>query len=149
MSLVMACVGATFASAAETFTPEVNRQASEVFETVMSPYCPGKLIANCPSSAAAELRQDIRRRIADGASADEIRQELLDTYGEAVRAAPEAEGFNLLAWLAPPAALLAAVVATVLWMRRRSASIASGKSAQPLDADDRARVREALDRLAD
>lgn len=138
------------AVATETYSAEVQSEAAEVFGSVMSPYCPGKLIANCPSPAAGELREDIRRRIAEGESAEVIREELVSTYGEAVRAAPEATGFNMLAWLIPPLSLLVGAVGVFWWMRSR-AGVVEEPEAQPerSDAGDRARLREELSRLDD
>jgi cytochrome c-type biogenesis protein CcmH len=132
-------------AAARDFSPEVENEASEVFHSLMSPYCPGKLIADCPSSKAGELREGIRERIAAGESGDDIREELLATYGEAVRAAPRARGFDLLAWLLPPLVVLLGAVFAVLWLRRRRGESGDGAAvASPPAAIDE-RTRERLD----
>jgi formate-dependent nitrite reductase complex subunit NrfG len=142
---VVACVGL---AAASQYTPEVEREASRVSGSVMSPFCPGRLIADCPSPAAIELREQIRKRIAAGETAEAIQAELLDTYGEFVRAAPTGKGFDLAAWLVPPIGLALAAIAVMLWMRRRGAKLApeSADTVSVLNAADRARIEAELEK---
>lgn len=133
-------------AAASQYTPEVEREAARVTGSVMSPFCPGRLIADCPSPAAIELREQIRKRIAAGETAEGIQAELLETYGEFVRAAPTGKGFDLAAWLVPPLALAVAAVAVMLWMRRRGAKVApeSADAGTVLNAADKARIEAEL-----
>ncbi|HET9063564.1 MAG TPA: cytochrome c-type biogenesis protein [Candidatus Binatia bacterium] len=142
---VLAFVGLAVAS---QYTPEVEREAARVTGSVMSPFCPGRLISDCPSPAAIELREQIRKRIAAGETAEAIKAELLETYGEFVRAAPTAEGFDLAAWLVPPIALALATVAVMLWMRRRGAKVApvSADAGSVLNAADKARIEAELEK---
>ena len=137
-------------SSAKDFPPEVEREAGRVFGSVMSPYCPGRLIADCPSGAAVELRENIRERIAAGESADAIREELYETFGAYVRAAPPAEGFDLLAWVVPPILLGVSAVLILLWIRRRQPEAApTDDAAGPvLDQDAKARIARELGRIS-
>ncbi len=130
---------------ARDFSPEVEHDAGKVFGSVMSPFCPGKLIGDCPSPAAVELRETIRERIEAGESADAIRDELYDTYGEVLRAAPTFEGFDLLAWLVPPVLISLCALAILIWIRRRRTDLSTTAGSPPeLDAASRARVEAAL-----
>jgi cytochrome c-type biogenesis protein CcmH len=127
------------------FSPEVEHEAGKVFGSVMSPFCPGKLIGDCPSPAAVELRETIRERVQAGESADTIRAELYDTYGEALRAAPTGKGFDLLAWLVPPVLIALCALAILVWIRRRRTDPSTTAGSLPeLDAKSRARVEAAL-----
>jgi cytochrome c-type biogenesis protein CcmH len=130
---------------ARDFSPDVNREAAKVFGEVMSPFCPGKLIADCPSPAAMELREEIKERIAGGASAADIRQELYTTYGEKVRAAPTMEGFDVAAWLVPPVVVVVGAAALLVWIRRRRVD-SGGVEAGPakLDAKSKALIEAEL-----
>ncbi len=71
---------------------------------------------------AVRMKQFIRTRIAAGDSKGEIKDQLVAQFGKGVLAAPEQEGFDLLAWVLPIAGLLAGgAVVTVLawrWTRR-------------------------------
>lgn len=82
---------------APRFPVGVETAASRLFNSTMSPFCPGLLLANCPSPQAGVLRDTIRAWIAAGVPADSIRAVLLARYGEEVRATPPARGFGLLA----------------------------------------------------
>jgi len=63
---------------------QIEKDASEIYNSLLSPFCPGRLIANCPSSQAADLRNEIRDRLEAGATKDEVVDELYATWGEEV-----------------------------------------------------------------
>ncbi len=71
---------------------------------------------------AVRMKAFIRERIAAGDSKSEIKSRLVAQFGKGVLAAPEREGFDLLAWVLPVAGLLAAAAAVTLllwrWTRR-------------------------------
>jgi cytochrome c-type biogenesis protein CcmH len=70
----------------------------------------------CPESdrMRGELRDDIASNMGD----KEILTAFSSKYGVTVLAAPTTHGFNLVAWIAPFAVLLAALCGTVLVVRR-------------------------------
>jgi cytochrome c-type biogenesis protein CcmH len=70
---------------------EVDANAQRIFSSVMSPYCPGKLLADCTSPAAGELRAEIRSRLAAGEPPDAIERELYARFGDSIRAVPAAD----------------------------------------------------------
>ncbi len=124
----------------------IETNASHIFSTLMSPFCPGRLIANCPSSAAAELREKIRGQLAQGATVEEITNDLYATYGDGIRSMPEATGFGLLAWAAPGAFFVVAGVFLALWIRStaRKSAPPAGTDAEELDAESAALLEEEL-----
>lgn len=79
-----------------------NRIAGEV----MSPFCPGVTLENCPSNAAVALRARIVSWAEMGWSKDRIMDRLVDEYGPTIRAIPPKSGSGLWAWLAPALVLL-------------------------------------------
>src|SRR5512134_3531419 len=91
---------------APRFPAEVETAASRIFSSTMSPFCPGLLIANCPSPGAAELKETIREQLAAGMTPDSVRALLFAAYGPEIQATPPASGFGLLAWLVPGLALV-------------------------------------------
>lgn len=121
---------------------EVPRAAREVYDGVMSPFCPELLLANCPSPQADSLRRAIAVRAAAGETRAHLEADLLATYGDVVRAAPPGRGFGLVAWLAP-AALLAAAGGWVTRWSRRSAHRGAGPEAPRHRADRPLAVRGA------
>ncbi|MFN2588524.1 MAG: cytochrome c-type biogenesis protein CcmH [Actinomycetota bacterium] len=142
--VLVALVGGTPAAAAAS--PEVV--ANAVAQEVMSPYCPGVTLHDCPSAAAQEMRAEIGVWAEGGMSKEQILDRLEADFGPSIRAVPPAEGSGLLAWLLPAVAVVAgATVATVLarrWARRPAAAPAPADAVPPEAA---ARLSAELDRL--
>ncbi len=95
----------------------------------------------CPNSTG-ELNE-LRSGIADGKNDKEILASFAVKYGAVVLAAPTTEGFDLVAWIAPFAVFGAALLGTVLLVRRWSVG-ATPMMADPdlagADPDERARL---------
>ena len=68
---------------------------------LMSPYCPGRTLASCPSPQAAELVQWIVVQEAAGATREEVVEMLIERFGEEILGAPPAKGITLWAYLLP------------------------------------------------
>ena len=113
----------------------INREARRIFETVMSPYCPGRTIANCPSPEAAELQTAIRRELRSGKAPEEVKEELYATFGDEIRSAPRASGFGLLAWAIPGLALLGGGLGLAAWLRRTRLPQPADASSVPAEID--------------
>jgi cytochrome c-type biogenesis protein CcmH/NrfF len=109
--------------------------AYELAAELMSPFCPGRTLADCPSPNAASIRMWIVVQAAAGRTRDDVQAELYERYGDVMRPAPRAEGFGLL-------------VALVLRrMTRRGAAPAQAVAApRPLDPELERRVDEELAR---
>lgn len=77
---------------------------------------------------AQRMKAYVRSRLAAGASADEIKSELVDQFGPLVLAEPPRRGFHLLAWVLPLAGLAVGgvVVGLLAWTwssQRRSSAV--------------------------
>jgi cytochrome c-type biogenesis protein CcmH len=115
--LALALVGAAPARASE----ERPTQA-ELEGELVCPTCHTTLDqSNAP--VALRMKAFIQERIAAGDSKSEIKEQLVAQFGKGVLAAPEREGFDLLAWILPIAALLVAAgaVTALLWRWTRRA----------------------------
>ena len=97
-------------------TPEDT--ANDVSEQIMSPYCPGVTLHDCPSDAAVALRDRIEGMAEQGMGRPEIIAVLEQEYGESIRAVPPASGSGLGAWLLPGLAALMGAGAGWLLLRR-------------------------------
>lgn len=102
---------------------------------LMSPYCPGRTLATCPSPQAAELVQWIVAQEAAGATQEQVIEMLVDRFGEDILGTPPAEGFTLWAYILPVIgfALGGGIVVLVLWRVVRGGA-ASDDPSQPLAA---------------
>ena len=95
---------------------------AELETEVMCPTCHTTLDQSS-APIADRIRAFIRARIAAGATKSEIKHALVQEFGESVLASPPKRGFNLLAWVLPPVAVVAGAgvlaVLAVRWSRRR------------------------------
>jgi cytochrome c-type biogenesis protein CcmH len=97
---------------------------------------------------------DLKAAIAAGKSDREIKDLFVAKYGAVVLAAPSGEGFNLVAWIAPFAVFGAALLGTVLLVRRWASrpegrtQAAGGPEMASLDPAEQAR-REKIRRETD
>lgn len=136
--------------AAQQYSAEVETAAGKIFASTMSPYCPGRTLATCPSPQAADLRDEVKAWVAAGIPPDSIQAMLYARYGESVRAAPRAEGFGLIAWVVPGlVVVVGALLLLVRLARGRGAAQASppGAGDHQLGASDQERIDRELSRL--
>ena len=99
---------------------------------------------------ARRMKAYIRERLAAGASAEEIKDELVAQFGRGVLAEPPKRGFDLLAWVLPLAgvALGAVVVGALAWSWSRGRDDSEPVAGEPpLDPELDRRVDEELARF--
>ena len=87
---------------------------------LMSPFCPGRTLADCPSPDAATLRAWILVQEAAGRSRADVEAELLERYGEQLLSAPRARGFGVTAYAIPIGVFLAGGGLVWLFLRRQT-----------------------------
>jgi cytochrome c-type biogenesis protein CcmH/NrfF len=115
----------------------VEEWAQRLNSDMMSPYCPGRTLTDCPSPQAAELRAWVREQERLGRTREDVEAQLERLYGEVVRSAPRAQGWGLTAYLIPAGAMLAgAVLVVALLARRRAPSGDSGATTRAPTAVD-------------
>jgi cytochrome c-type biogenesis protein CcmH/NrfF len=107
---------------------ELDKQAWLLYQQVMSPFCPGRALSDCPSSKAHDLKFEMRKKLESGTPPEVILEEVFAKYGDQYRAVPGFSGFALLAWLAPLAFLVGGLL---LALRLASSRRASATSSQP------------------
>lgn len=92
--------------------------AYDLMNELMSPYCPGRPLADCPSPQAQTLRMWLIVQEAAGRPRAEVEAEVVARYGESVLSAPKAEGIGLAAYVMPGIAFLAGG-GLLFWFLRR------------------------------
>ena len=122
---------------------EVDARSHEISRTVLSPFCPGRMLSDCPSSAASELKESVRNRILAGESNAQILDSLYATYGDDIRSTPAGHGVGILAWAAPALFLLVGALSVGWWLFMMRAIIAKEESPR-LDPKTRREVEKAL-----
>jgi cytochrome c-type biogenesis protein CcmH len=104
--------------------PSLEERAQSIDKSLICPVCPSETIDQSRVQLAGQMRALVREKLAEGWSAQQIRDYFVDSYGEDVLAAPPKSGFNLIAWVVPIVAIAAALLllATVILAMRRSGS---------------------------
>jgi len=112
---------------------QMDEKQLEAFERNLACPCPCTLDIytcrttdfNCGISPA--VHGDIQRLVEGGYSGDEIMAAMTQTYGDFILMQPRKQGFNLLAWFAPFAAIALGAVAIGALLRgwRRNADVAA------------------------
>lgn len=96
--------------------------AYDLMNELMSPYCPGRPLADCPSGQAQTLRMWLIVQEAAGRSRDEVEAEVVARYGQSVLGAPKAEGIGLTAYVMPALAFIAGGGLLFWFLRRQTRS---------------------------
>ena len=96
-------------------------EAQAIDRMLMCPVCPAETIDQAQVELARQMRQMVREMLSQGASRNEILDFFVGNYGMDVLAAPPKSGFNLLAWILPAAAVVAALGAGMLVIRSMTA----------------------------
>lgn len=93
--------------------------------------CHPQAVADCTCGRAAEMRADLRGMVESGMTGEAVIAAYVERYGDKIRVAPTATGFNLLAWLGPLAALVCGLAGVVWLARRWTRSAAEAARAEP------------------
>lgn len=100
--------------------------------------CQNQSLADSHAELADDLRREVHRMIAAGASDDEIRDFMVGRYGDFVLYEPPVKATTVLLWLGPAALAIAGLAIVVRMARVERAA------APPLDDTERARLDELL-----
>jgi cytochrome c-type biogenesis protein CcmH/NrfF len=127
----------------------LDREATNLYQQVFSPFCPGRSLNDCPSSKAGELKDEMRAELEAGKSPEMILNEVFQKYGDQYRAVPQFSGVGVLVWLVPIGfvAIGLAVAVGVSISRKKTAPAATPPQKPALSADDERRIQEELSKL--
>jgi cytochrome c-type biogenesis protein CcmH/NrfF len=119
--VVVAVAGAwTAAAPADEGAPGPSHSwAIDLDNGLMSPFCPGRTLMDCPSPQAAKLRAWIAEQEQAGRTKGDVEEQLYQQFGDVILQAPRAEGFGLAAYVLPVAAFLAGGAVVWVFLRRQ------------------------------
>ena len=106
------------AAPAAAEAPPAPEWAYAMAHQLMSPFCPGRTLAECPSPEADKLRLWILDRARAGATQPEVEAELFASFGDQLRQAPRAAGFGLVAYAVPALFVVAGALLLGVFLRR-------------------------------
>jgi cytochrome c-type biogenesis protein CcmH/NrfF len=130
--------------------------AKRIEDELIAPCCFAQTVAHHYSDVAERIKQHIRHLLAQGATEQQILDAYVRVYGERILAEPLARGFNWLAYVLPPLAVVAGAGSVLLWLTRWRGAVSPSVTPAPLigsssgSADDslRARLTEELEHFA-
>jgi cytochrome c-type biogenesis protein CcmH len=140
------------AASASWAAPVDEDRVREIAAQLRCVVCQSLSVADSPSETAQQMREIIRERLAVGDTPEQVRAYFVEKYGLWILLAPPRQGFNLLVWVAPFAALglgLLLVGLTVRRWSRRAAALtrAVPVAGPPLDETMRERIRREMAEL--
>jgi len=117
---------------------------------VMCPTCHTTLDMS-DAAAAQRIKAFISKRIAQCATAQQIKSELVANFGQGILAEPSHNGFDLLAWWLPIAGVLGGALVLAVgvwqWSRRREPDEPDGPQGSGLDEETERRLDDLLTRF--
>jgi cytochrome c-type biogenesis protein CcmH/NrfF len=147
---------AEVSAAAHLSDEESERQAEAISRSIMSPFCTGRTVSSCPN--AQPWRDDIRKWVKEGVSADEIKRRLAERIPQHdLMGIPK----NRLGWVLPVGLGLGALGTLIFLLRylvkprgtdlklegTEGASSAAAGGGKPVADDYDARLDQELETL--
>ena len=119
-AVLLAFAGAALGQASEIAHPDpaVEKRLKALAEELRCLVCQNQTIADSSAPLAVDLRNQIRTQMGQGRSDDQIRDYMVERYGDFVLYRPPFHAVTALLWLGPPL-LVAVGIATWLFVIRR------------------------------
>ena len=148
MRLLLAIValglaGLAFGQASEVAHPDaaVEERLKGLAEELRCLVCQNQTIADSNAPLALDLRMQIRTQIAEGRSDSQIREYMVDRYGDFVLYRPPFKASTAILWAGPFALLLLGAGIAIAIMRRRGRAHPVARE----DSETRAEVASLLE----
>jgi cytochrome c-type biogenesis protein CcmH len=120
--------------------PALELRVMAIAEELRCLVCQNETIAASHADLAVDLRAQIRQKLQQGQSPDEIRDFMVQRYGDFVLYRPPLKASTVLLWAGPFVLLLVAALAMAATIRGRRRAQAE----QPLTPEQRLRARQLL-----
>jgi cytochrome c-type biogenesis protein CcmH len=119
--------------------PALEKRAREISSGLRCMVCQNQSIDDSDAPLARDLRLLVRERLSTGDTDGQVRDYLVQRYGEFVLLKPAFRGHTLLLWLAPGIVLVLGGIGAYAALRRRSQSVPD------LDDEERRAVEALLE----
>ncbi|HKK26770.1 MAG TPA: cytochrome c-type biogenesis protein [Gemmatimonadota bacterium] len=100
---------------------KLDNATAEVAAQLRCPVCRGQSVLESTATLSKEMQAEIRRRLAEGQSPEQVRAYFVSRYGEWILLKPPAHGLTILVYLFPAAVLVVGFGLAVLYVKRRAA----------------------------
>ena len=137
--VLMALVAAASTALATESAAGRKDPARAITSQLICPCSCGEILSGCTCETGKSMQGFVTDELKKGKGKEEITTALVAKYGEVIRGAPKAEGFNLLVWVLPfVATAIGFVIAALVlkrWVGRRNPALAGAGHAPMTTAD--------------
>jgi len=127
--LLLVVSGVAFAVDPTTMpTPELQQRYEDITHGLRCMQCMNNSIADSPVGLASDLRRDVKELLLAGKTDAEIREYMVQRYGNVILFTPPFKGSAIWVWLAPLVALVGGIVVAIVIVRRRGKLVESDDS---------------------
>jgi cytochrome c-type biogenesis protein CcmH/NrfF len=147
MNLFMGLVGVLFWTTIlfSQDTLEQQMRIKALVNDLRCPTCQGLSVKDSEAGFSVSIRKKAEGMVREGFSDQEIRDYFVERYGEWILRAPPMEGFNLLLWALPGAAILFGMLLVFTKSRRWVESETYHDNVKTLSEDEEELVRKDLE----
>ena len=139
LALLLATAGALPAAAADAppaADPKLEARVHEIAAELRCLVCQNQTIADSSSGLADDLREQIRKQLAAGATDQQVRDYMTARYGDFVLYRPPFKATTALLWAGPALLLVLALATLFTVLRRRQRMNPDLFDADPADDTD-------------
>lgn len=116
--------------------PVTEQRLIAISEEMRCLVCQNESLAGSRSDLANDLRREIRILIHEGKTDEQIRNFMVERYGDFVLYRPPVKPITWLLWIGPFVILLAGIIGLMVYLRRRNQNVPS----TALSAEDNRRI---------
>jgi cytochrome c-type biogenesis protein CcmH len=117
--------------------PALEARARAISSHLRCLVCQNESIDESGADLAHDIRMFVRERLAAGDTDAQTMQALVNRYGQFVLLKPPVEPATYVLWYGPPILLVVGLACTLVWLRRRQATLVDVK---PLSAEETSRL---------
>jgi len=131
--LLLACAGNALAIDTERAfdDPALQARYENINRELRFLVCQNQTIADSNATLAQDLRREVREMIAAGKTDADIREFMIERYGDFVLYRPRMTAANFLLWAAPVLLLLAGAFAVFRFIRKQAAEAGDADNPGP------------------
>ncbi|HEX7811080.1 MAG TPA: cytochrome c-type biogenesis protein [Burkholderiales bacterium] len=122
--------------------PVLERRAMKLASELRCLVCQNQSLADSNADLAIDLKNQVRSQIREGRTDAEIREYMVERYGDFVLYSPPWKPTTVLLWVGPFVLMVAGALALVVYMRNRRGRVVTTE----LTAEERARAQTLLGR---
>lgn len=137
LAVVMWCLVWPLTVAAAASDPLLDEHVARLTAELRCVVCQNQSIADSQADLAMQLKREVRQQLMQGASEDQVREFMVQRYGDFVLYRPPVNRTTLLLWAAPALLLLLGGALLAFHWRERRQAFANGPDSElPAMTDD-------------